>query len=59
MHVGRRVGSVRHACRTQGGVCQAWVYDAGRGLSGMCVGCRMGYVRHACRTQGGVCEACA
>ena len=58
MRVGRRVGSVRHACRTHGGVCQAWVYDAGWGLSGMHVGRRVGSVRHVCRMQGGVCQAC-
>ena len=47
MGVGRRVGSVRHACRTLG-----WE------LKGMCVGCRVGSVRHACRMQSGVCQAC-
>ena len=51
-------GERRHVCRTQGGVCQACVYDVGWGLSGMCVGCRVGSVRHVRRTQGGFCQAC-
>ena len=58
MCVERRVGSVRHVCRTQGGVCQACVYDVGWGLSGMCVGRRVGSVRHVCRMQDGGCQAC-